>query len=89
MRKKKIRGHKRRWKEIEAWIDSYKNHDIGYLTRFDRDYAKIRVHPWSGISLTESQIPEPKGETKKRILKGLIQIYDSWKNTLEQLGEPY
>ena len=58
------------------------------LKQNERDYAKIWVHPFSGISLTNSQIPEPKTETKKRILNGLLDIYESWKNQLDKLNEP-
>lgn len=89
MRTKKIRGHKRRWKDIDPWLKTYKNLDLDYLKEYQRDYAKIRVHPWSGISLTNSQIPEPSGETKIKILSGLIDIYEAWKNQLDKLGENY
>jgi len=89
MKTKKIRGHKRKWKDIEKWISYTKNLDLDYLKQYQRDYAKIRVHPWSEISVTNSQIPEPKGETKSKIISGLIEIYDAWGKKLEQLGEPY
>ena len=86
---KKIRGHKRRWNDIDQWVESHKNLNLDYLKKYQRDYAKIRVHPWSGISLTNSQTPEPKGETKTKILGGLLEIYDSWKTELDKLGENY
>jgi len=86
---KKIRGQKRRWKEIDHWVQSSKNLDLDYLKASHRDYAKIRVHPWSGISIATSQIPEPTRATKIKILNGLIEIYDSWKQELDKLGEPY
>jgi hypothetical protein len=89
MRTKKIRGHRRRWKEIDSWVESHKNLDLDYLQNRQRNYAKIRVHPWSGISMLNSEIPVPHGETKIRILSGLIEIYESWKIKLDQLGEPY
>ncbi len=89
MKKRKIRGHKRRWSDIENWIENNKYLDIDYLKDYKRDYAKIRVHPWSSISPTNSIIPEPKKETKRKIVNGLIEIYDSWKLALDKLGEPY
>lgn len=89
MKFKKIRGHKRRWNDIEQWVESHKILDLDYLKEYKRDYAKIRIHPWSGITLTNSQTPEPKGQTKVIILKGLIEIYDSWKSELDKLGENY
>jgi hypothetical protein len=86
---KKIRGHKRRWNDIEHWIETHKNLDLTYLREHKRDYAKIQVHPWSGIPITDSHIPQLKGQTKTKILSGLIEIYDSWKNQLDKLGEDY
>ncbi len=59
------------------------------LKQYERDYVKIWVHPYSGISLTNSRNPEPKGETKKRILNGLFEIYENWKRQIEELNEPY
>ncbi|MEZ5008691.1 MAG: hypothetical protein R2753_11130 [Chitinophagales bacterium] len=89
MRIKKIRGHRRRWKAIDDWVAAYKVLDMDYLKSRQRDYAKIRVHPWSSISMLNSEISSPKGATKRRILNGLIEIYDAWKNELDQLGAPY
>ncbi|MBE0640389.1 MAG: hypothetical protein IH599_00025, partial [Bacteroidales bacterium] len=91
MRKKKIRGHKRRWKEIENWrLDNLDLNLTDYLlNERDRYYAKIRVHPWSGLSLTNSMTPEPTRKTKQKILKGLLDIYEDWKNQLDKLGQPY
>jgi hypothetical protein len=89
MKTKKIRGHKRIWKDIEKWKNANLKLDLEHLKQNERDYAKIGVYPFSAISLTNSQIPEPKTKTKKRILNGLLDIYDSWKNQLDQLNEPY
>ncbi len=89
MKTKKIRGHKRRWHDIDQWVEYHKNLSLDYLKEYQRDYAKIRAHPWSGISLTNSQTPEPKGLTKTKILNGLIEIYNSWKIELDELDEKY
>lgn len=89
MRTKKIRGHRRQWTHIDAWIDANKQLNLENVKRNGRDHAKIWVHPWSGITVTNSQIPEPKRETKRRIIKGLIAIYEGWKASLDQLNEPY
>ncbi|WP_158850999.1 hypothetical protein [Algibacter sp. L1A34] len=89
MNTKKIRGHKRIWNDIEKWKNANLKLDLENLKQNERDYAKIWIHPFSGISLTNSQIPEPKTETKKRILNGLFDIYESWKNQLDELNEPY
>ncbi|NVK73291.1 MAG: hypothetical protein HWE24_07415 [Oceanospirillaceae bacterium] len=39
--------------------------------------------------MTSSQTPEPKGQTKTKILSGLIEIYNSWKKQLDKLDESY
>lgn len=89
MKTKKIRGHKRRWKDIDEWVSNYKYLDLDDLMEYERDFAKIRVHPWSGISVTNSKTPEPTRETKKRILQGLIDIYEEWKSILDKTEQTY
>lgn len=91
MRKKKIRGHRRRWKDIEKWRSANLGLDlIDYLKNAsDKDYVKIRIRPWSGISLINSIIPEPKGKTKIKILNTLLDIYEDWEKQLSAIGEPY
>ena len=89
MKTKKIRGHKRRYNDIDHWVETHKNLNLDNLKEYQIDYAKIRVHPWSGISLTSSRKPEPTRQTKSKILSGLIAINDSWKNELNKLGENY
>ena len=91
MRQKKIRGHRRRWEDIENWRLDNLNLSLTDSLQKNRDrfYAKIRLHPWSGISLTNSKTPQPTGKTKQKILNGLLDIYVGWKKQLDQLGEPY
>ncbi len=89
MRKKKTRGHRRRWKEIKNWVDSNSNLDIGQLNSTQRNYVKVYVYPWNGIDLENNTVPQPHGESKRRIISGLIDIYNSWKFALDQIEEPY
>jgi len=91
MRQKKIRGHNRIWNEIENWrLDNLDLNLTDYLlNERDRYYARISVHPWSGPSLTNSVIPQPTGKTKQKMLNGLLDIYEGWKNQLDKLGQPY
>lgn len=91
MRTKKIRGHNRRYKDIEKWRNENTSLDIAdyLLNKRDCYYAKIRVHPWSGLSQTNSSIPEPKRKTKQKILASLLDIYDDWKIQLDEIGQPY
>jgi hypothetical protein len=91
IRKNKIRGHRRRWKQIARWQADYISVDlIDYLQHEgDYFYAKIRVHPWSGLSFADSDPKEPTGKTKQKMVSGLIAIYEDWKRQLDTLGQPY
>ena len=89
MKTKKTRGHKRIWNDIEKWKNANLNLDVDKLRQYEKNYVKIWIHPFSSISLTNSIYPEPKAETKKRILNGLIDIYESWEQQLNKLNEPY
>jgi hypothetical protein len=89
MRYKKIRGHKRRHRQLENW--RLRNLDIreDLIETYQSDHIDIVVHPWCDLSLTNSAFPEPKRKTKLLMLSGLIDIYDSWKIQLDKLGKPY
>ena len=89
MKKRKIRGHRRRWKKIDNWVEACKQLDMDYLQERQRDYVKMWVSPWSNISVTGSEIPAPRGKTRRKFLQGLIAIYDAWKQQLDALGQPY
>lgn len=89
MRIKKLRGHHRIWKAIETWRNSNLKLDIEYLKSSQREYTKIWVHPYCDYTTLNSEFPQPKGETRKRILNGLIDIYGEWKKQLDTLGKPY
>jgi hypothetical protein len=89
IRHKKIRGHKRIWKSIDLWIERTKHLDLEYLKSNQRDYVKVWVYPYSGISVLNSEFSLPKGTTRKKIIAGLLEIYHQWKQQLETLNEPY
>jgi hypothetical protein len=89
MRKKKIRGHKRRYTEIEAWRKNNLVLKLDWFYESNIGYVKIRTPTWGNLSIINSEVPQPKGKIKQMILSGLIDIYYSWKNQLNQLGKPY
>lgn len=91
MRQKKIRGQRRRQKNIDRWVRDNMSFDLVHylVNERDRCYAKIRVNPWSRVSLTNSVIPEPRGTTKQKILGGLLGIYQHWKTQLDTLQQSY
>ncbi|MES2425956.1 MAG: hypothetical protein V4560_03245 [Bacteroidota bacterium] len=89
MRTEKIRGHKRRQRDIEKW--RLENLEIRWdlIERYNYHNTKIIIHPWCDLSIIDSKIPEPKGKTKQLILSGLIDIYNSWKEQLNKLDQPF
>lgn len=89
MKTKKIRGHKRLWKAIDQWKNANLQLDLETLKFRERDHTKIYVHPYSSISMLTSEFPQPKGETRKRVLNGLFEIYEQWEQQLKSLEEPY
>ena len=89
MRQRKIRGNKRRQKQIEIWRQISLTLDTENLLKHKRDLVKIWVHPWSGISIINSTYPQPNGKTKKLMVSALIEIYENWKLQLDKLGQNY
>lgn len=89
MKTHKIRGHKRHWPQIEAWLSANKHLDLEHLKQRQRDYTKLWINPWYGLSMWGSAIPTPRGKTKTLMLAGLIEIYEAWQEQLETLGESY
>ena len=89
VRYKKIRGLKRKVTNIQNWINEYLELNVEHLNEYKYEYTKVYVDPWDNLTLTDSQIPEPKGKAKKDILNGLEKIYDSWKTELDKLNKPY
>jgi hypothetical protein len=89
MRQRKIRGHHRRQKQIERWRNHNLTLDIENLLIHKKDYVKIWVHPWSGLSMKNSSYPEPNGQTKSLIVNALFDIYENWKKQIEQVGQSY
>ncbi|MHC5247029.1 hypothetical protein [Enterococcus sp. LJL90] len=83
-RKRKIRGWKRRLEEIERWKYYCIKLDKNQLEKYSRDYVKLLN--LSFYSLREYTIPN---WYKRRILKALVEVYDSWRKSLEQLDEPH
>lgn len=83
---KKTRGHKRLWKDIAEWVDSNRNLNEDDLFSSGRSYIKV---PLSESYSTNSRTAEYKGKTRRLILEGLLDIYDEWKKTLDEIDEPY
>ena len=88
-RTKKIRGHKRIWKNIDAWVQQNKKLDLDYIKKNQREYVKVWIGPYHNLCFGNSVIPAPKGKTRQKIIAGLFEIYNQWKQQLDKLNEPY
>lgn len=82
---KKIRGLKRKRKELDKLLISLLEFDPDFLKKYSYFYQKIHVTPWSNNSTFQKL---PKG-FRNQIAIGLIDIYNSWKEKLDKLNEPY
>lgn len=89
MKKRKIRGHKKKWKQITKWKESNLTLDLTLIKKEKRNHIKIWIHPWSGLSIKNSQYQEPNKKTKALIINSLLEIYKNWDNQLKRLNEPY
>lgn len=87
---KKVRGTNRRLRNIDQWINHNKYLNLQVLETYQCEYVKFWVSPWDRLAMSiNSQIPEPEGVFKEKFIQGLFEIYDCWKQQLDQLGKPY
>lgn len=86
---KKIRGHKRIWKEIENWVNYNKTLDLDYLKSRKRDYVKVWVSPFKNLSVLNSEFSPPKGKTRQKIIEGILEIFKNWETQLNSLDKSY
>ncbi|KZL51011.1 hypothetical protein PN488_13175 [Nodularia spumigena CS-591/12] len=79
--KKKIRGWKKRIRQIEKWKQRNFNVD---LSNSNYDHVKIWIHPWSSLAK-----PSPPLWYRRLILSAMFEIYHNWKKQLIERGEPF
>ncbi|WP_066802060.1 hypothetical protein [Moraxella oblonga] len=89
VRYKKVRGKNRILRHIDDWATCNRHLNLDYLQKNQRDYVKFWVKPFSNLHIGNSIYPEPYGEFKERLLRGLFEIYQSWKVQLDNLNKPY
>lgn len=83
--KQKIRGWKRRVRDIERWKAYNMQLDLSLLEKYDRDYVKLGSLSFYSL-FRKYNLPT---WYKRLIIQALIEVYDSWKQDLEKLDEPY
>ncbi|WP_044403368.1 hypothetical protein [Lacinutrix sp. Hel_I_90] len=84
----KIKGHQRIWKEIDEWVAYNQDLDIDYLLRTHRSHVKVWVSPYSDLS-SGRKSAVLKGKTRKKVLAGLLDIFNQWEKQLKTLETPY
>lgn len=82
--RKKVRGWKRRLRQLERFRLAHRTLDVEALRRSHYDYVKVWLDPWSRLGGRN-----PPVWFRRRILAALMDIHDAWRAALEQAGEPY
>ena len=82
--RKKVRGWKRRLRELDAFRRRHEALDPAWLGESGVRYVKVWLDPWSRL------VPRnPPAWFQRRILAAFLQILSSWRRTLDATGEPY
>lgn len=89
MKSKKLRGHRRIFKNITTWKNESVPLDLKRLETYQRAYVKVWVRPFSDISITGKAIAKPKRKSRALILEGLLAIFNSWVAQLKTRNKPY
>jgi len=82
--KKKIRGWKRRVKQIDQWKLRYIELNMGQLKANQRDYVKLWIDPFYRLTRRN-----PPVWFFRLLLAAMVEVYHSWHQTLKQLDEPF
>lgn len=81
---KKIRGWKRRVKQIEQWKKRYIELDMEELERNQRDYVKLWIDPFYRLTRRN-----PPLWYARLLLAAMIEVYQSWSRQMSGFNEPY
>jgi uncharacterized protein (DUF736 family) len=82
--RKKVRGWKRRIRQLERLRLAERQLDVEALRHGYKQYVKIWLDPWSRL------VPRnPPHWYRRRILAAFVDILDAWRERLEAAGEPY
>lgn len=82
--KKKIRGWKRKIRQIEHWKMRHIDLDIEQLCRNSRDYVKLWIDPFYRLIRRD-----PPMWYSRLMLEAMSEVYQSWNQQMEKLKEPY
>lgn len=82
--KKKIRGWKRKVKQIEQWKQRCMVLDIDTLNRNNRDYVKLWIDPFYRLTRRN-----PPLWYSRLLLAAMIEVYESWHLKMKAFDEPF
>ena len=82
---KKIRGLKRRQRDIDSWVEFNKSVDLDRIRKHGYQYVKPKVGPWSNLY---NDRPYPTNY-RRQLLTNLIDLYFNWRQVLDKEFEKY
>lgn len=82
--KKKIRGWRRRIKQIEQWKQRFIDLDLEELFHNNRDYVKLWIDPFFRLTRRNPPI-----WYSRLLLEAMIEVYQSWYEQMQRLNEPF
>lgn len=82
--RKKVRGWKRRLRELERFRQRYLELDVDALRQDELRYVKLWLDPWSRL------VPrDPPAWFRRRVLAAFLDLLYAWDRALRATGEPY
>ncbi|WP_340021254.1 hypothetical protein MHI24_19885 [Paenibacillus sp. FSL K6-1096] len=82
--KKRIRGWKRRVKQIDQWKKWFMHLDLEELQTTQRDYVKLWIDPFYRLNRRN-----PPVWYSRLLLEAMIEVYHSWSRQMAGLNEPF
>lgn len=82
--KKKIRGWRRRIKQIDQWKQRFIDLDMEEMFRSNRDYVKLWIDPFFRLTRRNPPI-----WYSRLLLEAMIEVYQSWYEQMQRLNEPF
>jgi len=82
--RKRIRGWKRRARHVRTYRDACLDLDVGALRQRERARVPLNIDPWDRLVRRN-----PPVWYRRLFLASLFDVYESWRHTLEGIGQPY
>jgi hypothetical protein len=83
-KRQKIRGYKRRLRQVLRWKKSFIKLNVQELERSNYDYIRFWIHPWYSLFK-----PRPPIWLKRKMLESMIEVALEWDRQLLERKIPY